>query len=134
MYKRRVWLWKNCYWKNKAFCFKGSLQYWWFWKKNSLKFIFPDKCPSCGSKTIKEFNSITKKKDAVRRCSSEGYDCEKISIEKLKHFVSKDAFNIDGFGKKIVENFWKLNIIKFPQDIFKLDFTKIEKLDGWGNL
>ena len=36
--------------------------------------------------------------------------------------------------KKIVENFWKLNIIKFPQDIFKLDFTKIEKLDGWGNL
>ena len=103
-------------------------------EKNSLKFIFPDKCPSCGSKTIKEFNSITKKKDAVRRCSSEGYDCEKISIEKLKHFVSKDAFNIDGFGKKIVENFWKLNIIKFPQDIFKLDFTKIEKLDGWGNL
>ena len=102
--------------------------------KRSTKFIFPNKCPSCGSKTIKEFNSITKKEDAVRRCSSEGYDCEKISIEKLKHFVSKDAFNIDGFGKKIVENFWKLKIIKFPQDIFRLDFRKIEKLDGWGDL
>ncbi len=102
--------------------------------KRSTKFIFPNKCPSCGSKTIKEFNSITKKEDAVRRCSSEGYDCEKISIEKLKHFVSKDAFNIDGFGKKIVENFWKLKIIKFPQDIFRLDFKKIEKLDGWGDL
>ena len=77
--------------------------------KKSLKFIFPKKCPSCGSKTIKEFNSVTKKEDAVRRCSSEGYECEKIAIEKLKHFVSKEAFNIDGFGKKIVENFWKLN-------------------------
>ncbi|MDA8706301.1 NAD-dependent DNA ligase LigA [Candidatus Pelagibacter bacterium] len=100
--------------------------------KKSLKFIFPKKCPSCGSKTIKEFNNVTKKKDAVRRCSSEGYECEKIAIEKLKHFVSKDALNIEGFGKKIVENFWKLNLIKFPQDIFNLDFKKIENLEGWG--
>ena len=102
--------------------------------KISKKFIFPKTCPSCGSKTIKEFNSVTKKKDAVRRCSSEGYDCDKISIEKLKHFVSKEALNIDGFGKKIVESFWNLNLIKFPQDIFKLDYNKIEKLDGWGKL
>jgi DNA ligase (NAD+) len=102
--------------------------------KKSIKFIFPKKCPSCGSKTIKDFNLITKKEDAVRRCSSEGYDCEKISIEKLKHFVSKEAFNIDGLGKKIVENFWNLKIINFPQDIFRLDFKKIEKLDGWGDL
>jgi DNA ligase (NAD+) len=100
--------------------------------KKSLKFIFPKKCPSCGSKTIKEFNNITKKEDAVRRCSSEGYECEKIAIEKLKHFVSKEAFNIDGFGKKIVENFWKLNLIKLPHDIFNLDFKKIENLEGWG--
>ena len=100
--------------------------------KKSTKFIFPKKCPSCGSKTIKDFNNITKKEDAVRRCSNEGYECEKIAIEKLKHFVSKDAFNIDGFGKKIVENFWKLNLIKLPQDIFNLDFKKIENLEGWG--
>jgi DNA ligase (NAD+) len=102
--------------------------------KNSKKFIFPKKCPSCGSETIKEFNIVTKKVDAVRRCSSEGYYCDKISIEKLKHFVSKEAFNIDGFGKKIVENFWKLKLIKYPQDIFNLDFSKIENLDGWGKL
>ncbi|WP_440654693.1 NAD-dependent DNA ligase LigA [Candidatus Pelagibacter sp. HIMB1506] len=102
--------------------------------KNSKKFIFPENCPSCGSKTIKEFNKITKKVDAVRRCSSEGYYCDKISIEKLKHFVSKEAFNIDGFGKKIVENFWKLKFIKFPYNIFYLDFSKIEKLEGWGKL
>ena len=103
-------------------------------KKNANKFIFPSKCPSCGLKTIKEFNVITKRKDAVRRCSSEDYYCEKISIEKLKHFVSKDAFNIDGLGKKIIENFWKLKLIKYPQDIFRLNYSKIEKLDGWGSL
>ena len=103
-------------------------------KKNKPKFIFPEKCPSCGSKTIKEYNLITKKIDAVRRCSSEGYFCEKISVEKLKHFVSKDAFNIDGFGKKIVENFWKLKLVQFPQDIFKLDYNKIKNIEGWGKL
>ena len=101
-------------------------------KKNSEKFVFPNKCPSCRSETIKEYNLTTKKKDAVRRCSSEGFKCEKISIEKIKHFVSKDAFNIEGFGKKIVENFWNLQLVKFPQDIFKLDYLKIENLDGWG--
>ena len=102
--------------------------------KNSKKFVFPKKCPSCGSETIKEFNILTKKIDSVRRCSSEGYYCEKISIEKLKHFVSKEAFNIDGLGKKIIEGFWKLKFIKFPQDIFKLEYDKIEKLEGWGKL
>jgi len=100
--------------------------------KDSKKFEFPKKCPSCGSKTIKDFNTITKKEDAVRRCSSEGYECEKVAIEKIKHFVSKEAFNIEGLGKKIVENFWNLNLIKLPQDIFKLDFNRIENLEGWG--
>ena len=97
------------------------------------KIYIPTDCPSCGSKTIKEYNLTTKKTDAVRRCSSEGFECEKIVIEKIKHFVSKDAFNIDGFGKKIVENFWNLNLIRYPQDIFKLNYDKIEKLEGWEN-
>ena len=103
-------------------------------KQNSKKFIFPLKCPSCGSKTIKDYNEITKKQDAVRRCASEGFECEKIAIEKIKHFVSKDAFNIDGFGKKIVENFWNLKLVRLPQDIFKLNYKKIEELEGWGKL
>tara|TARA_B100001093_G_scaffold397456_1_gene384716 strand:+ start:8008 stop:10029 length:2022 start_codon:yes stop_codon:yes gene_type:complete len=103
-----------------------------FRDKKSKKFHFPKNCPSCGSKTVKDFNFTTKKEDAVRRCSSEGYECEKMAMEKIKHFVSKEAFNIDGFGKKIVENFWNLNLIKLPQDIFKLDYIKIESLDGWG--
>ena len=97
----------------------------------SKKFIFPKKCP-CGFETVKEFNKITKKFDAVRRCPDRGFDCDKIAIEKIKHFVSKDAFNIEGFGKKIVENFWNLKLIKLPQDIFNLDYSKIENLDGWG--
>ena len=103
-------------------------------QKNSKKFIFPLNCPSCGSTTIKDFNEITKKQDAVRRCSSEGYECEKIAIEKMKHFVSKEAFNIDGFGKKIIEKFYNLKMIKLPQDIFNLDYKKLEKLEGWGKL
>ena len=102
--------------------------------KKSKKFIFPDSCPSCGSKTIKEFNRTTKKYDAVRRCTNEGFECEKIAIEKIKHFISKEAMNIDGLGKKVVENFWALHLIRFPQDIYQLDYNKISNLDGWGDL
>jgi DNA ligase (NAD+) len=101
---------------------------------NSKKFLFPKNCPSCGSKVIKDFNKISKKYDAVKRCSNEGYDCEKIAIEKIKHFVSKEAFNIEGLGKKVVEKFWDLKFIKLPFDIFNLNYKKIEKLDGWGEL
>ena len=98
----------------------------------SKKFIFPEKC-LCGYKTKKEISPTTKKTDAVRRCSR-GYECNFIAKEKLKHIVSKDAFDIDGLGKKVIDNFWKLKIIKTPSDIFNLDYTKIEKLDGWGDL
>ena len=103
-------------------------------KPNSKKFIFPKKCPSCGSNIVKDFNVSTKKFDAVKRCSSDGYDCDKISIEKIKHFISKDALNIDGFGKKQVENFWELKLIRYPHDIFKLDFDTIKSMEGWGEL
>ena len=102
--------------------------------QDSRKFIFPSNCPSCGSKIVKDFNKITKKYDAVKRCSSEGYKCEKIAIEKIKHFVSKEAFNIEGLGKKVVEKFWDLKFIQLPFDIFDLNYNKIEKLDGWGGL
>ncbi len=101
---------------------------------NLKKFVFPKKCPSCGSKIIKDYNKNTKKFDAVQRCSREGYKCEKIAIEKIKHFVSKDALNIDGLGKKVVEKFWELKFLKLPYDIFNLDYEKIEILEGWGEL
>ncbi len=96
----------------------------------SKKFIFPDKC-LCGFKTKKETNVNTNKIDAVRRCNR-GYECKFIAKEKLKHIVSKDAFNIEGLGKKVIDNFWDLNFIKEPADIFNLNYEKIKKLDGWG--
>ena len=102
-------------------------------KKNSKKFIFPTKC-LCGSDTIKDINANTKKIDAVRRCLDRKYKCPFIAKEKLKHFVSKDAFNIEGLGKKVVDQFWDLTLIKKPSDIFNLDYKKIENLEGWGEV
>ena len=101
--------------------------------KNSKKFVFPEKC-LCGRPAVKDYNETSKKLDVVKRCTDTGFNCEFMAREKIKHFVSKEALNIDGFGKKIVEDFWSLNFIRLPQDIFTLDYKKIEKLDGWGEL
>jgi DNA ligase (NAD+) len=98
----------------------------------SKKFIFPYKCPSCHSKVVKEFNSNTKKKDAITRCPDPNYSCKAILKEKLKHFVSKDALNIEGLGKKVIDNFWNKKLIKYPYDIFNLDLNILKKFDGWG--
>jgi len=100
--------------------------------KNAIKFIFPTKC-LCGSETKKDFSLSTKKHDAVRRCTK-GYDCKYTAKEKLKHIVSKEAFNIDGLGKKVIEQFWDLKLINEPANIFELNYNKIEKLEGWGEL
>ena len=101
--------------------------------KNSKKFTFPDRC-LCGRPAVKDYNETSKKLDVVKRCTDTGFNCEFMAREKIKHFVSKEALNIDGFGKKIVEDFWSLNFIRLPQDIFTLDYKKIEKLEGWGQL
>jgi DNA ligase (NAD+) len=99
-------------------------------EKYSEKYNFPKKC-LCGAETKRELSKNTKKHDAVRRCVK-GYDCFFTAKEKLKHIVSKEAFNIDGLGKKVIEQFWDLKLIKEPSDIFSLDYKKIQKLDGWG--
>ncbi len=99
---------------------------------NSKKFIFPKKC-LCGSETKKEISKSTKKLDSVRRCIK-GYACDYIAKEKLKHLVSKEALNIDGLGKKVIDQFWSLDFIKEPSDIFNLNYNKIKKLEGWGDL
>ena len=99
---------------------------------NSKKYVFPKKC-LCGAATKKEFSKSSNKQDAVRRCFK-GYDCKYTAKEKLKHIVSKEAFNIDGLGKRVIEQFWDLNLIKEPKDIFELNFDRIEKLEGWGKL
>ncbi len=100
--------------------------------KKSKKFIFPKRC-LCGAETKKEFSKNTNKEDAVRRCLK-GYECRFTAKEKLKHLVSKEALNIDGLGKKVIEQFWDLNLIKEPSNIFDLDYEKIKELEGWGEL
>ena len=98
----------------------------------SKAFMFPTKC-LCGAETKKEFSKSTKKLDAVRRCLK-GYECKFTAKEKLKHIVSKEAFNVDGLGRKVIDQFWNLKLIKEPSDIFNLNYEKISKLEGWGNL
>ena len=100
--------------------------------KTSKKFIFPNKC-LCGFPIKKEISMTTKKTDAVRRCSR-GYDCDFTAKEKLKHIVAKDSLDIEGLGKKVIDNFWDLNLVRTPADIFRLNYKKIEGLEGWGKL
>ena len=100
--------------------------------KKSNKYVFPKKC-LCGATTKREFSTSTNKEDSVRRCLK-GYDCSFTAKEKLKHIVSKEAFNIDGLGKKVIDQFWDLKLVKTPSDIFNLNYNKINTLEGWGDL
>jgi DNA ligase (NAD+) len=99
--------------------------------ENSEEFIFPDHCPVCNSLAIREEG------EAARRCTG-GLYCEAQAMERLKHFVSRNAFDIEGMGSKIIENFWHEGIIKTPVDIFTLEQknTRLEKplqeWEGWG--
>ncbi|MDC0135209.1 NAD-dependent DNA ligase LigA [Sulfitobacter sp.] len=95
------------------------------------KFLFPDKCPECGSDAIREDG------DAVRRCSG-GIICPAQAVEKLKHFVSRAAFDIDGMGAKQIEQFYTDGWIAEPADIFTLQtrygsgIQQLKNREGWG--
>ena len=95
--------------------------------------VFIDSWKKVGDRIeVIAYNINTKKKDAVTRCPDIKFNCKEILREKLKHFVSKDALNIEGFGKKVVENFWDKKLIKYPYDIFNLDLNVLKNLGGWG--
>ena len=101
----------------------------------AIPYTFPDLCPDCGSPAIREPG------DAVRRCTG-GLICPAQAVERLKHFVARGAFDIEGLGAKQVEAFFNDPDlpIKTPADIFTLQmrdeaqpFRKLKNRDGWGD-
>ena len=94
-------------------------------------FVFPTLCPECDSPAIRETG------DAVRRCTG-GLICPAQAVEKLKHFVSRAAFDIEGMGAKQVEQFYKDKWISEPADIFDLEenygsgLQQLKNREGWG--
>ena len=105
--------------------------------KGAKRFVFPDVCPACGSHASREINPNTGKEDAVRRCTG-GLICPAQRVERLKHFVSRNAFDIEGLGEKHIKAFCADGLIQSPPDIFTLEkrdqraSSKLAKREGWG--
>ncbi|PTW58797.1 DNA ligase (NAD+) [Breoghania corrubedonensis] len=108
---------------------------------DATPFEFPTVCPVCGSHAVREENPKTGRLDAIRRCTG-GLTCAAQAKEKLKHFVSRNAFDIEGLGDKQVEFFYEIPVeeggIHQPADIFTLQrrdagsLVKLKNRDGWG--
>jgi len=100
-------------------------------------FEFPTVCPACGSHAVREENAKTGRRDAIRRCTG-GLICPAQATEKLKHFVSRNAFDIEGFGDKQVDAFYADGLVTTPAEIFTLEardrqaLTKLRNREGWG--
>ncbi len=89
-------------------------------RKGARPYRFPDACPACGSHAVNEVNPKTGKVDAVRRCTG-GLICPAQVVERLKHFVSRAAFDIDGLGARQIEAFHEEGVVNEPADIFTLE-------------
>ncbi|GHU11888.1 DNA ligase [Alphaproteobacteria bacterium] len=97
--------------------------------ENSMSFVFPSVCPCCGSTLVRGDEEVAIK------CVN--ISCEAQMIERLIHFVSRQAFNIDGLGDQNIKFFFDSGIIKSPPDIFELEeknksLVRLENMDGWG--
>ncbi|MBM3541850.1 MAG: NAD-dependent DNA ligase LigA, partial [Alphaproteobacteria bacterium] len=95
--------------------------------KGSTPFVFPDRCPICKSEASR------KEGEVVRRCTG-GLICPAQAVERLKHFVSRAAFDIEGLGRKHIDAFYADGLIKTPADIFRLGdkADAIAEREGWG--
>ena len=104
----------------------------------AVPYVFPKICPVCGSHAEREINPRTGREDVVRRCTG-GLTCAAQAMERLKHFVSRDAFDIDGLGDKQIELFYREGMIQAPQDIFALEardresLQKLKDREGFGD-
>jgi DNA ligase (NAD+) len=100
-------------------------------------YVFPETCPACGSHAVREINPATGKLDAVRRCTG-GLVCPAQRVERLRHFVSRLAFDIEGMGEKIIQELYDDGIIQSPPDIFTLEERdrksrrRLVDREGWG--
>jgi len=110
----------------------------------SVRYEFPKTCPVCGSHAVRERNEKTGKLDSVTRCTG-GFVCRAQAVEHLKHFVSRNAFDIEGLGAKQIDFFFEAEDeklwIKTAPDIFTLErrqsesvLTKLENIDGFGKV
>ncbi len=99
--------------------------------KDSAAFMFPDRCPECDSLAVRDEGEV------IRRCTG-GLICPAQAVERLKHFVSRDAFDIEGLGARNIETFWRDGWIKTPADIFTLERREgagelgLGDREGWG--
>jgi len=99
--------------------------------KHSKPFKFPTVCPVCGSAAVREVDPKTGKPEAVRRCTGT-LICPAQAIERLRHFVSRNAFDIEGLGERQIEVFFNDKLIAEPVDLFKLKPRDIVEREGWG--
>ncbi|KPF42409.1 NAD-dependent DNA ligase LigA [Rhizobium sp. AAP43] len=110
---------------------------------DAVKYAFPSKCPVCGSHALRERNEKTGKLDSVTRCTG-GFVCRAQAMEHLKHFVSRNAFDIEGLGTKQVDFFFESDdpalMVRTAPDIFTLksrqenSLTKLENIEGFGRV
>ena len=104
---------------------------------DAVEYVFPTTCPVCGSHAVREINEKTGKMDVVRRCTG-GLICPAQRVERIKHFVSRTAFDIEGMGDKVIQEFYDDGLIQSPQDIFTLEerdqksLKRLKDREGWG--
>jgi DNA ligase (NAD+) len=95
--------------------------------KDAVAYQFPDHCPICGSLAVREPGQV------ARRCIG-GLICAAQAVERLRHFVSRDCFDVEGLGEKHITAFWQDGLIRQPGDIFRLDPEVIGRREGWGEV